>query len=66
MLEIGQKVRVARIRDRIPQDLVGKIKQSPVGVITGFRMVDGSGVGIVVKFSDSFSTWFFEDEVQPA
>jgi len=27
-------------------------------------MVDGSGVGVVVKF-DGFATWFFEDELEP-
>jgi len=28
-------------------------------------MVDGSGVGVIVRFDDKFATWFFEDEIKP-
>ena len=63
-IEVGQKVKVRRLRDRIPADMVGKLKVNPVGTVDGFRMVDGSGVGVVVKF-DGFATWFFEDELEP-
>ncbi len=65
-MEIGQKVRVQRVRDRIPADIVSKLKQNPVGVIQGYRVVDGKGIGLVVKFDETFSTWFFEDELQAA
>ncbi len=65
-MEIGQKVRVQRVRDRIPAEIVSKLKQNPVGVIQGYRVVDGKGIGLVVKFDESFSTWFFEDELQAA
>jgi len=34
-----------------------------VGTIQDFKMVDGSGVGLLVKFDDQFATWFFEDEL---
>lgn len=63
-MEIGQKVRVLRVRDRIPSDVVSKLKQNPVGVIQGYRVVDGKGIGLVVKFDSNFSTWFFEDELK--
>jgi len=62
-LEIGQKVKVFRLRDRVPQDVAGRLGKS--GVIRQFRMVDGSGVGVVVEFDDKYSTWFFEDELAP-
>ena len=62
-IEVGQKVKVRRLRDRIPANIVGKLKQNPVGTVDSFRMVDGSGVGLVVKF-DGFATWFFEDELE--
>lgn len=64
MLEIGQTVRVVRVRDRISSEAVGKLKANPVGVVQAYRMVDGSGVGVVVKFDEGFSTWFFEDELK--
>ncbi|MEM7771381.1 MAG: DUF2862 domain-containing protein [Cyanobacteria bacterium P01_E01_bin.6] len=63
-MEIGQKVKVCRLRDRTSQDVISRLGQ--MGMITGFKMVDGSGVGFVVKFDDSFSTWFFPDEVESA
>jgi len=62
-LEIGQKVKIVRLRDRVPQDVATRLAKS--GVIRQFKMVDGSGVGVVVEFDDSYSTWFFEDELSP-
>jgi len=64
-IEIGQRVKVRRLRDRIPANMVGKIKENPLGTVDSFRMVDGSGVGMVVKFDIGFATWFFEDELEP-
>ncbi len=61
-MQIGQKVRVRRLRDRAPQPVIEKLGKT--GVIQGFKMVDGSGVGVVVQFEDKFATWFFEDEIE--
>ncbi len=61
-MEIGQKVKVCRLRDRTSEDVVKRLGQS--GVIKEFKMVDGSGVGFVVQFDDNYSTWFFSDEVE--
>lgn len=63
-MDIGQKVRVLRIRDRISSDMVSKLKQNPIGTVQGYRLVDGMGIGYVVKFDNAFSTWFFEDELK--
>jgi hypothetical protein len=63
-MEIGQKVRVRRLRDRSPKEVIERLGQT--GVIKDFKMVDGSSVGVVVKFQDNFATWFFEDELEPS
>ena len=63
-MEVGQVVKVVRLRDRLSSGVTGK-KLGQVGTITDFRMTDGSGVGVVVKFDDQSSTWFFEDEIKP-
>lgn len=63
-MEIGQKVKVRGIIDRIPASIVKKIQKNPVGTIEGFKMLDGSEVGLVVKFDNGFSTWFFEEELE--
>jgi hypothetical protein len=62
-MEIGQKVKVCRLRDRVSQDVINRLGQT--GTIQKFRMVDGSSVGVVVRFDDKFTTWFFEDELTP-
>jgi Protein of unknown function (DUF2862) len=61
-MEIGQKVRLRRLRDRSSAEVVKRLGQT--GIIQAFKMVDGSGVGVVVQFDDKFSTWFFEDEIE--
>jgi hypothetical protein len=61
-MEIGQKVKVCRLRDRVSSPVAKRLGQ--IGVIQGFRMTDASGVGVVVQFEDNFATWFFEDELR--
>jgi hypothetical protein len=60
-LEIGQRVKVKRLRDRVDQDVSSHLGKS--GVVRQYKMVDGSGIGVVVEFDDKFATWFFEDEI---
>lgn len=61
-MEIGQQVKVCRLRDRVSQPIIKRLGQ--IGTIQGFKMLDGSNVGIVVQFEDNFATWFFEDELK--
>ena len=61
-MEIGQKVKLYRLRDRVSPPTVKHLGQ--VGTIKGFKMTDGSGVGVVVEFDDQYTTWFFEDEIK--
>jgi hypothetical protein len=61
-MEVGQKVRVRRLRDRVSDLVIKKLGQ--VGTIQDYKMTDGSGVGVLVQFDDKFSTWFFADEVE--
>jgi hypothetical protein len=63
-IEIGQRVKVRRIRERVPNDVVNQLKQNPFGTVKGFKMVDGSGVGFIVQLDNKTSTWFFEDELE--
>ncbi|QNI85808.1 cytochrome b6-f complex subunit PetP [Synechococcus sp. PROS-7-1] len=65
-IDIGSKVRVTRVRDRIPKALVELLKSDANGTVTDFRTVDGKGIGVVVKLSDGSTNWFFEDEIAPA
>lgn len=62
-MEIGQKVKVFRLRDRVSATVAKKL--GAIGTIEGYKVTDGRGVGVVVKFDDNTSTWFFEDEIKP-
>ena len=61
-MEIGQKVKVYRLRDRVSSDVAKKLGKT--GTIKDYKMTDGSGVGVLVVFDDKFATWFFEDEIK--
>ncbi|NET00673.1 MAG: DUF2862 domain-containing protein [Sphaerospermopsis sp. SIO1G2] len=61
-MEIGQKVKVVRLRDRVSGAIAGKLGKT--GMIESYKVTDGGGIGVVVKFDDNFSTWFFEDEIK--
>lgn len=62
-MEIGQKVKVYRLRDRVSSSVADKLGK--VGTIKEYKMTDGSGVGVIIQFDDKSATWFFEDEVKP-
>ena len=62
-MDIGQKVKVYRIRDIVSSKTADKLGK--VGTVKEYKMTDGSGVGVVVQFDDKSATWFFEDEIQP-
>ena len=64
-INLGATVKVTRVRERIPQDLVNRLSANNVGEVTGFQMTDGSGIGAVVTFPDGSSCWFFDDEITP-
>lgn len=63
-IEIGQRVKIRRIRERVPGNIVDQLKQNPFGTVKGFKMVDGSGVGFIVQLDNKAATWFFEDELE--
>ncbi len=63
-MEIGQKVRICRLREKVPADIIKKAQEGQIGVIKSFKMTDGSGIGVFVEFPDSTTSWFFEDEVE--
>jgi Protein of unknown function (DUF2862) len=64
VMEIGEKVRVRRLRDRVPQEVAQRLGK--IGIVRNFKVVDGMGLGRLVEFDGEFSTWFFEDELEPS
>ena len=62
-MKIGQKVKICRLREKVPTEIIEKAQQEQEAVIKSFKMTDGSGVGVFVEFPDSTTSWFFEDEI---
>ena len=62
-VQIGSQVRITRVRDRISSEMVDALKADATGTVTGFRTVDGKGIGVVVKLSNGQTAWFFDDEI---
>ena len=65
-ITVGSKIRITRVRDRIPQSLVELLKTDASGTVTDFRTVDGKGISVVVELSNGSTCWFFEDEIAAA
>ena len=65
-INLGAKVRITRVRDRIPAEMVDALKADATGTVTGFRTVDGKGIGVVVELANGSKAWFFDDEITPA
>jgi len=62
-VNVGSIVRITRVRDRISAEMVETLKADPTCTVTGFRTVDGKGIGVVVQLSNGQQAWFFEDEI---
>ena len=62
-MEIGQKVQVYRLRDRVGKEIADKLGK--VGTIKDFRVTDGSSIGAFLSFDDNTTAWFFGDELRP-
>ena len=56
-------IKLDRVRDRIPPNLTEQLTKDPRGKVVDYKMTDGKGIGVVIKFSDGTTNWFFEDEV---
>lgn len=63
-MEIGQKVKVRRLRQPLPQEAIARVKQNPKGEIVDYKMTDGSSIGYVVRLEIDLTTWFFEEELE--
>ncbi len=53
-----------KIDDRIPQSLIEQIRKDPNGEIIDYKMTDGQGIGIIIKFKNGKQSWFFEEEIK--
>jgi len=62
---IGSRVRVRldQVRDRIPSNLLKQLSNNPQGKVIDYKMTDGTGIGLILEFSDGSTSWFFPEEI---
>ena len=63
--QIGSSVKVnlKESKDRINKEIIKDIKTSSIATISDFRITDGKGIGVILKFSNCKKHWFFENEI---
>ena len=63
--QIGNSVQVnlELSKDRLSKEIIDAINVSSVAKISGFKITDGKGIGVILKLSNGKEQWFFEDEV---
>ena len=63
--KIGNSVQVnlELSNDRFTKEIIEAINVSSLGKISGFRITDGKGIGVVLELSNGKEQWFFEDEI---
>ena len=57
------KINIEKVKDRLPSKLIQQISSNSKAVITGYKMTDGNGVGLIVKFQSGEENWFFTEEI---
>ena len=63
--KIGNSVHInlELTKDRISKEVEEAIKYSSIATITGFRITDGKGIGVILRLSNGQEKWFFENEI---
>ena len=63
--QIGSSVKVnlKESKDRLNKEIIKDINTSSIATISDFRITDGKGIGVIVKFSNGKKHWFFENEI---
>ncbi|AAQ00049.1 MULTISPECIES: DUF2862 domain-containing protein [Prochlorococcus] len=64
-LKKGQKLKVDldKLNDRLPKNVLNLLKNEPIGLLVGYKMVDGNQFGLVLQLKSGLNQWFFEDEL---
>ena len=50
-------------KERITKEVLDAINVSSVAKISGFKITDGKGIGVILELSNGKEQWFFEDEI---
>ncbi len=64
LTEVGSivKIDLEKINDNISTDITQLISKYPYGKVLGYRITDGTDIGLILRLKDGRSVWFFKDE----
>ena len=64
--KIGSKIKINinKVKDRLPSKLIDLISSNSRAITTGYKMTDGRGIGVTVKFQNGEENWFFPEEIE--
>ena len=57
------KLNLELSKDRLTKEVVDAVNVSSVAKISGFRITDCKGIGVILQLSNGKEQWFFEDEI---
>ena len=65
-VQIGNtvKVNLQLSKDRLSREVINSLNISSIGTISGFKITDGKGIGVILKLSNGKEQWFFENEIE--
>ena len=66
LVEIHSDVQVDLSRldlKRFSKDTLTALQEDPFGKVVDYKMTDGRGIGLVLKFNDGSVNWFFDYEI---
>jgi len=65
-LQVGNTVQVnlKLSKDRLSREVINSLNISSIGTISGFKITDGKGIGVILKLSNGKEQWFFENEIE--
>ncbi len=63
--EIGSLVKIdpQRINGKVSDELSELLSRNSIGEVIGYKITDGTDIGLIIKLSNGSNAWFFKNEL---
>ena len=63
--EIGSLVKIdpQKINGKVSDELSELLSRNSVGEVIGYKITDGTDIGLIIKLSNGSNAWFFKNEL---
>ncbi len=64
--EIGSLVKIDpnKINGKVSDELAHILSINSIGEVIGYKITDGTDMGLIIKLNNGQSAWFFKDEIK--